>query len=73
MSTTERDESLSRTLTGRPESTTILYAGDSFRVQEAAFIPVNEAGAVILLDVETEQPLGSHRAEYVRPRAESEL
>src|SRR5215472_6936995 len=46
-------EGLSRTLTVRPESATILYAGDSFRVQETTFVPVNEAGAVILLDIET--------------------
>jgi glycogen debranching enzyme len=50
-------ESLSRTLTVRPESATILYAGDSFRVREMIFVPVNEPGAVVLLDVETEQPL----------------
>jgi len=50
-------ESLARTLTVRPESASILYAGDSFRVRETLCVPVNEAGAVILLDVETAQPL----------------
>lgn len=50
-------ESLARTLTVRPESTTILYAGDSFRVRETLCVPVNEAGAVIQFDVETELPL----------------
>ena len=50
-------ESLARTLTVHPESASILYAGDSFRVRETLFVPVQEAGAVILLDVETEQPL----------------
>ena len=50
-------ESLARTLTVRPESASILYAGDSFRVRETICVPVNEAGAVILLDIETEQPL----------------
>lgn len=50
-------ESLARTLTVHPESASILYAGDSFRVRETLCIPVNEPGAVILLDVETEQPL----------------
>jgi len=50
-------ESLARTLTVRPESASILYAGDSFRVRETLCIPVNEAGAVILLEIETEQPL----------------
>jgi glycogen debranching enzyme len=50
-------ESLARMLTVRPESASILYAGDSFRVRETLCVPVNEAGAVILLDIETEQPL----------------
>lgn len=50
-------ESLARTLTVRPESASILYAGDSFRVRETQCIPVNEAGAVIWLEVETESPL----------------
>jgi glycogen debranching enzyme len=50
-------ESLSRTLVVRPESATLLYAGDSFRVRETFFVPVREPGAIILLDVETEQPL----------------
>lgn len=50
-------ESLARTLTVRPESASILYAGDSFRVRETLCVPVNEAGAIILLEVETEQPL----------------
>lgn len=50
-------ESLARTLTVRPESASILYAGDSFRVRETLCVPVHESGAVILLDIETEQPL----------------
>jgi glycogen debranching enzyme len=50
-------ESLARTLTVRPESASILYAEDSFRVRETLYVPVNEAGAVILLEVETESPL----------------
>ena len=50
-------ESLARTLTVRPESASILYAGDNFRVRETLCVPVNEAGAVILLEVETSQPL----------------
>lgn len=50
-------ETLARTLTVHPESVSILYAGDSFRVLETLFVPVHEAGAVILLDVETEEPL----------------
>jgi glycogen debranching enzyme len=50
-------ESLARTLTVHPESATILYAGDSFRVRETIFVPVNEPGAVMRFEVETEQPL----------------
>jgi glycogen debranching enzyme len=50
-------ESLARTLTVRPESASILYAGDSFRVRETICVPVHEAGAVILLEIETEQPM----------------
>lgn len=50
-------ETLARTLTVRPESASIMYVGDSFRVREMLCVPVNEAGAVILLDVETSEPL----------------
>lgn len=50
-------EALARTLTVRPESATILYAGDTFTVRETFFVPVDAQGAIILLNVETEQPL----------------
>src|SRR4030081_1380609 len=50
-------ESLARTLIVHPESATLVYAGDNFSVRETFFVPVREPGAVILLDVETEQPL----------------
>ena len=50
-------EALARTITVRPESATILYAGDTFRVSETFFVPVQEPGAVVIFDVETEQPL----------------
>ncbi len=50
-------ETLARTLTARPDSASIVYAGDSFRVRETLCVPVNEPGALILLDIETEQPL----------------
>ena len=50
-------DSLARTLTVRPESASILYAGDSFRVRETLCVPVNEPGAIILFETETEQPL----------------
>jgi len=50
-------ESLVRTIEARPESTTLVYAGDTFTVRENFFVPVDEAGAVITFEVETEQPL----------------
>lgn len=50
-------EAQARTVTVRPESATILYTGDTFTVRETFFVPVKEQGAVILLDIETEQPL----------------
>ncbi len=50
-------ESLARTLTVRPESATLIYVGDSFRVKETLFVPVQEPGAVILLEIETTNPL----------------
>ena len=50
-------ETLARTLTVRPESATILYAGDTFTVRETLFVPVDAQGAIIVLNVETEQPL----------------
>jgi glycogen debranching enzyme len=50
-------EALARTLTVRPESSTILYTGDTFAVREIFFTPVHEPGAVIMIDVDTAQPL----------------
>jgi glycogen debranching enzyme len=50
-------DALARTVTVRPESAVILYVGDTFRVRETFFVPVWEQGALIILDVETEQPL----------------
>jgi glycogen debranching enzyme len=50
-------ETLVRTITVRPESSTIVYSGDTFTVRETFFVPVKEPGAIISLDVETEKPL----------------
>src|SRR5437867_3091152 len=50
-------EALARTVTVRPESCTIYYAGDTFSVAETLLIPINESGAYIKIDAETEQPL----------------
>src|SRR5207247_9409139 len=51
-------EALARTVTVRPESATILYAGDTFSVRETFFVPVHERCGVIVFDVVTEQQLG---------------
>ena len=50
-------ETLARTVITRPESSTIVYTGDTFSVRETFFVPVNEPGAIIALEVETEFPL----------------
>ena len=50
-------EALARTITVRPESSTILYTGDTFAVRETFFVPVREPGAVIIIEVETAEPL----------------
>jgi len=50
-------ESLVRTVSVRPESSTIIYAGDTFSVRETLFVPVHDAGAVIKFEVETSHPL----------------
>jgi glycogen debranching enzyme len=50
-------ETLARTLITRPESSTIVYTSDTFSVRETFFVPVNEPGAVISLEIETEFPL----------------
>jgi glycogen debranching enzyme len=50
-------EPLARSVSVRPESSTITYSGDTFAVRETFFVPVKESGAVILLDVDTETPL----------------
>jgi len=50
-------ESLARTVIARPESSTIVYSGDTFTVRETFFVPVREPGAIIFVEVETEEPL----------------
>jgi len=58
-------ETLVRTVIARPESTTLLYAGDTFSIRETFLVPVDQPGAVIEIQVETEQPL-EIRASFVR-------
>jgi glycogen debranching enzyme len=50
-------ESLARTITVRPESTSILYAGDTFTVRETLFVPVHDLGAIIQFEVDTSEPV----------------
>ncbi|MGA8273164.1 MAG: hypothetical protein WB919_16500 [Candidatus Sulfotelmatobacter sp.] len=50
-------ESFVRTVTVTPTSAILTYVGNSFRVCETLFVPAHETGAVILLHVETTQPL----------------
>jgi len=50
-------ESMVRTIVARPESTTLRYSGNTFRVNETFFVPVDEPGALIRFEVETEAPL----------------
>lgn len=50
-------ESLVRTVIARPESTTLLYASDTFSIRETFFAPVDLPGAAIEFEIDTEQPL----------------
>ena len=50
-------EKLARTIAVRPESTSILYAGDSFTVRQTLLVPLRQPGAIIHLEVETAEAL----------------
>lgn len=50
-------ETLVRTVSVRPEASTIIYTGDTFQVRETLFVPVHEAGALVKFEVETAHPL----------------
>jgi glycogen debranching enzyme len=50
-------QSLVRTVIAHSESATLVYSGDTFSISETFFAPVNEPGAVIEMQVETEEPL----------------
>jgi glycogen debranching enzyme len=50
-------EALARSIEVKPESTSILYADDTFQAREIFFAPVQESGAVIFVEVNTERPL----------------
>jgi glycogen debranching enzyme len=44
-------------ITVRPEATTFVYAHAAFTVRQIMFVPLNESGIVILLDVESVLPI----------------
>lgn len=50
-------EALARTVTVRPESCTIVYADNAFQVRETLFVPPQEMGAVVTLEIDAAQPL----------------
>ncbi len=50
-------ETLIRTVSVRPESSTIIYGGDTFSVKETLFVPVHDPGAMITFEVESAHPL----------------
>jgi len=50
-------ETLVRSVVVHPESSSILYSGDTFSVRETLFVPVNNAGAVISFEIETAHPM----------------
>jgi glycogen debranching enzyme len=58
-------ESLVRTVIAHPESTTLVYTGDVFSIRETFFVPVDQPGAVIEIQVETAQPL-ELQASFIR-------
>lgn len=50
-------DSLVRSITVRPESTTLVYAGDSFSIRETLTVPIDAPAALIRLEIDTAQPL----------------
>lgn len=50
-------ETLARWIVVRPESTSIVFSHEEFRVTMTSFVPLDEAAAVILLDVDSHKPL----------------
>jgi hypothetical protein len=50
-------ETLPRTVTVRPQSTSIRYVYDSFSVCETWFVPLHHTGAVVALQLESSEPV----------------
>ncbi len=54
--------SLPRKIIARPESTSILYAGESFAVCETWFAPLHETGALVTIQLESYEPISVEAA-----------
>jgi glycogen debranching enzyme len=50
-------DTLVRTVVVRPESSTILYSGDTFSIKETLLVPIHQPGALIIFEIETAHPL----------------
>jgi glycogen debranching enzyme len=50
-------ESIARRTFSRPGAYTITYAGDDFQVTETLVAPIDEPGALVLLDIQARNPL----------------
>lgn len=50
-------DSLVRSVTVRPESTTLVYAGDSFSIRETLVVPIDQPAALVRLQIETAEPI----------------
>jgi glycogen debranching enzyme len=50
-------DSLVRSITVRPESTTLVYAGDTFSIKETLVVPIDQPSALVRLQVETAEPI----------------
>ncbi|HEY3836745.1 MAG TPA: hypothetical protein VGL72_09240 [Bryobacteraceae bacterium] len=50
-------DSLIRSVSVRPQSTTLVYAGDSFSIKETLVVPIDQPAALIRLQIETAEPI----------------
>jgi glycogen debranching enzyme len=50
-------DSLVRSITVRPESTTLVYTGDTFSIKETLVVPIDQPAALVRLQIETAEPI----------------
>jgi len=50
-------DSLARSITVRPESTTIVYTGDTFSIKETLAVPIDQPAALVRLQIQSAQPI----------------